>query len=311
MSPTSYQLLHSAILNHKYTLFEKICASLFIFLLKLQTFAYMTPRSWLSYHISPLEALDVFLIRALRPFLERYVWAERGARAFFIRYNDEQRPHIRLHLHGTPTWMEAMPEAVGAWFSERGAIEQRTYLPNRDIFREPEALYWSEEHFHLSSRVALERLRPPYTYGDALFDALRLHVITAYAVGWSREEASHYFERLCEQWALLFIRPIEADNGTPQRWLEELRVLFEESFRPQQEDIRLSVVELWEALRKGRFDGEQPEWVRWLRGNELILSRLGSALAPILPTLIHQMNNRIGINQADEPYLAYVLYKAL
>ncbi|MCS7035703.1 MAG: thiopeptide-type bacteriocin biosynthesis protein [Saprospiraceae bacterium] len=271
----------------------------------------MELRPWLSYHLYPQETLDVFLVRAVRPFLERQVWPQRGARAFFIRYDDDRGPHIRLRLHGEPAWMEAVSQAVSEWFSERGAVEAVAYLPGRDVFRSPEALYWGEEHFHLSSRVVLERMRPPHTYGDALFDALRLHVITAYAAGWSREQASNYFERLCEQWALLFIRPNETSNGTPEQWIKDLRELFENTFRPQQEDIRLAVVELWEALRKGRFDTDQPEWIRWLRGNELILSNLGEALEPALPTLIHLTNNRLGISNADEAYLAYVLYKAL
>lgn len=278
---------------------------------KTETFAVMELRSWFSYHFYPLETLDVFLIRAVRPFLEQHVWSQRGARAFYIRYDDERGPHIRLRLHGEASWMEAMPEAVSTWFADRGTIEEVAYSPNQEVFRSLEALYWGEEHFHLSSRVALERMRPPYTYGDALFDALRLHVIAVFAAGWSREQASDYFGRLSEQWALLFIRPAETNNGTPEQWLEDLKALFEANFRPQQEDIRLSVVELWDALRKGRFDTEQPEWVRWLRGNELILSNLGDALAPAFPTLIHLTNNRLGINNADEAYLAYVLHKAL
>jgi hypothetical protein len=86
---------------------------------------------------------------------------------------------------------------------------------------------------------------------------------------------------------------------------------FEKNFRPQQEEIRLSVIELWESLQKGRFDREQPEWLRWLRGNELILQQLGDALDFSFPTLIHMTNNRLGISNADEVYLAFVISKAL
>ncbi|MCS6929269.1 MAG: thiopeptide-type bacteriocin biosynthesis protein [Saprospiraceae bacterium] len=271
----------------------------------------MEPRAWLSYHLYPLETLDVFLIRAVRPFLEQYVWPYQGARAFFIRYADERGFHIRLRLYGESSWKETVPQAVHEWFTGCKAIEEVAYQPNKEVFRSAEALYWGEEHFHLSSRVALERMRPPYTYGDALFDAMRLHVIAAYAAGWSREQASNYFNHLCERWALLFIQPAETNNGTPEQWIEDLKKLFEEHFRPQQEDLRFAVVELWKAIQKNRFDTHQPEWLRWLRGNELIFSKLGGGLESTLPTLIHLTNNRLGINNVDEPYLAYVLSKAL
>ncbi len=282
-----------------------------IFPEKPQTFALMEPRQWLSYHFYPLETLDVFLIRGVRPFLEQHVWPQQGARAFFVRYDDEGGTHIRLRLHGEPAWMEAMRASVGEWFGERGRIKEELYLPNREVFRLPESLYWGEEHFHLSTRVALERMRPPYTYGDALFDALRLQVILAYAIGWDREQSARYFDALYRQWAPIFIQPIETNNGTPAQWMEDLSGLFEDNFRPQQEEIRLVVIELWDALQKRRFDLQQGEWLRWLRGNELVLAQLGSELERALPSLIHLTNNRLGVTNADEVYLAYILSRSL
>lgn len=44
---------------------------------------------------------------------------------------------------------------------------------------------------------------------------------------------------------------------------------------------------------------------------QTIFSKLGGGLESTLPTLIHLTNNRLGINNVDEPYLAYVLSKAL
>ena len=63
-------------------------------------------QTWLSYHFYPLETPDVFLTRALRPFLEQYIWPTKGARAFFVRYDDERGPHIRLRLRGEAEWVE-------------------------------------------------------------------------------------------------------------------------------------------------------------------------------------------------------------
>ncbi len=313
MSPTSYQLLHSAILGDKVKAAIKRCASFFMIFCqtKSTTFTGMELRSWLSYNLYPAEVPNAFLARGLRPFAERYVWSQRGTRAFFVRYEGEGKPYINLCLHGEPAWMERIPAVVSEWFSERAEVEAEPYHSSLEIFRSPGGAYWAEEHFHLSSRVVLERISRPYTYGDALFDALRLHIIALYAVGLTREQGANYFGRLCDRWAPVFIRPVATHNGTPEQWLEEMKEQFEKNFRPQQEEIRLSVVELWESLQKGRFDREQPEWLRWLRGNELILQQLGDALDFSFPTLIHLTNNRLGISNADEVYLAFVLSKAL
>ncbi len=272
----------------------------------------MEPRFWLSYHLYPQETLDVFLLRGLRPFLEQHVWPKQGARAFFIRYCDEQGEHIRLRLNAlSEEWMQAMPKMVHEWFTQRSAIREVAYQASSELFRTPDGLYWVEEHFHLSSRVVLERMYATYTYGDALFDALRLHVIAVYAAGWSREQSANYFGRLCDRWAPLFIVPTETNNGTPEQWMEDLKVAFEDAFRPQQEEIRFAVVELWESLHRSRFAAQQPEWLRWLRGNELIFKQLGESLEPALPSLIHLTNNRLGVTNADEVYLAYILSRAL
>jgi len=273
------------------------------------TFAAMT-QNWLSYHIHPHETLDVFLVRSVLPFLGQHVWPEKGKRAFFIRYEDEQGPHIRLRLRGEEDWLADMRPVAEEWFADRGNLELFPYQPETERFGSPEALPWAEEYFHLSTRVVLDRLNRPYTYGDAMFDALRMHVITAFSAGWNREKSGWYFDQLCTQWMDLFFQASEKTTGTTD-WQQSLRADFEQSFAPQQEELRLVVSELWDALKKDQHDPEQPEWLRWLRGNQMILKELGDDLDKALPSLLHLTNNRIGINNQDEVYLNYLLAKTL
>ncbi len=268
--------------------------------------------SWLSYHIYPLETLDVFLARGVRPFLEQQVWNSKGARAFFIRYEDEHGPHIRLRIRGEAGWLEdTLRPALLEWFDERGTLEEIPYQPEPERFGSPDALGWAEEYFHLSTRVVLDRLNRPYTYGDALFDGLRMHVITAFAAGWDRDKSAWYFDRLCTQWMELFFQANESATNSKRDWQASLRDDFETGFSPQREELRLAVSELWTALEKGKFDPEQPEWLRWLRGNQMILGELGDQLEKSLPSLLHLTNNRLGINNQDEVYLNYLLSKTI
>jgi len=265
-------------------------------------------QSWISFHIHPLETLDVFLARGVRPFLTEHIWPVQQARAFFIRYEDENGPHIRLRLRGD---VDMLRPAVHGWFPGRGIVEEMPYQSEPERFGGEEALNWAEEHFHLSSRVVLDRLNRPYTYGDAMFDALRMHVITAFAAGWNREKSAWYFENLCAQWIDLFFQPAKEGANGESNWREALRQDFEQSFTPQREELRLAVVELWTALEKGKFDQEQPEWLRWLRGNQLILPEFGDKLEKSLPSLLHLTNNRLGVTNQDEVYLNYLLWKTI
>lgn len=264
--------------------------------------------TWLSYHFRPLETQDIFLTRAFRPFLEQYIWPTQGARGFFLRYADESGPHLRLRLRGEEVWIEeTLREAFAGWFEGRGEWEEVAYQPEPERFGGAEALAYAEEHFHLSTRVVLDRLRSEgFTYGDAMFDALRLHTILAFAAGFDFTRAAWYFGRLCEQWAPLYFLP--ADGAPlPHSFLSDLKKDFEQGYAPQSAALNETLRALWKALDEGKMDAKQPEWLRWLRGNELILKGFGDKLDRALPSLIHLTNNRLGINNQDEVYLNYIL----
>jgi len=270
-------------------------------------------QTWLSLHFYPLETPDVFLTRALRPFLGQYIWPAKGTRAFFVRYDDERGPHIRLRLRGEEAWMEeTLRPAVEGWFRERGEQIELPYQPEPERFGGEEALAWAEEHFHVSTRVALDRMaRPQYTYGDAMFDGLRTCAIVAYAAGFDRERTAWYFGKLCEQWMPLFFRPDTEDATSNAAFFEALRAQFAANFERQRDDLCGIMDGFWKTLESGKFDEKQPEWLRWLRGNELILTGLGENMERALPSLLHLHLNRLGVNNQDEVFLCYLLSKAL
>lgn len=268
-------------------------------------------QNWLSYHFYPLETTDIFLTRAVRPFLEQYIWPVAGTRAFFIRYDDEKGPHVRLRLRGETAWLqETLVPALEGWFADRGERIAEEYVPEIARFGGAEAMPWAEEYFHVSTRVVLDRLqRPAYVYGDALFDVLRMHTMTVFAAGLDREKAAWYFERLCEQWIPLFFQPAEGESAEALQ--VALKTTFETNAAGQASHIRATIGKLWEALGKEKFDTKQPEWVRWFRGNQLILKEFGDNLDRALPSLLHLNSNRLGVSNQDEAYLMYVLSKSL
>lgn len=269
-------------------------------------------QKWLSFHFYPLEVQDVFLIRAVKPFLEQYIWPETGARAFFVRYVDEEGPHIRLRLRGEEEWLEStIRPAIETHFANRGNYKEVAYVAETARFGGAESMAQVEEFFHISTRVVLDRLsKELYTYGDAMFDALRMHIITVIAAGFDRQKASWYFERLCEQWIKLFFRP---DDGAPadEALVKGVLDQFRQSFEPQRDDLYYAVTEFWRTVEAGKFDNAYPEWLRWVRGNELVIKELEGNLDKTLPSLLHLTNNRLGINNQDEAHLCFILANTL
>lgn len=262
---------------------------------------------WFSVQFYPLETPDVFLARAVKPFLEQYIWSQKNRRAFFIRYQDEKGPHIRLRVKGEEQWMEeTLREAFAGWFRERGEWEEAPYQPEPDRFGGTEALAWAEEHFHLSTRVALERIaRDQFTYGDAMFDSLRLNLMLAFAAGLNIDRSRWYFEQLTNQWLDLFFS-IETDAER-----QELKDSFSNALQQQREQLVEMLTGFWEDMEQDKVGEKQPEWLRWLRGNQLVLEGLGGKKDIALPSLIHLSNNRMGINNQDEVYLNYILSQVL
>jgi thiopeptide-type bacteriocin biosynthesis protein len=262
---------------------------------------------WVSIHLYPKETQDLFLSRALKPFLEQYIWPKKDSRAFFIRYQDEKGPHLRLRFKAEQDWLnDHLLPAFEGWFVDRGEWALNEYVPEPERFGGGEALAWAEEYFHVSTRVVLDRIsREQFTYGDAMFDALRMHLITAHAAGLNLDKTRWYFSQLYLQWRSLFLPPDE--KGDHELYSE----LFEKTLGAQRYKIVENLDAFWKSIGEDKLDKKQPEWIRWVRGNELILKGLGGNLDKALPSLIHLNNNRLGIRNEDEVYLNYILWRTL
>ena len=129
--------------------------------------------------------------------------------------------------------------------------------------------------------------------------------MTAFSAGFSQDRARWYFGQLLEQWLPLFFPMEEEALAT------EIKASFDTTFAPQKEQLSATMEGFWKTLGSERFDANQPEWIRWLRGNQLILKGFEENLEKALPSLIHLTNNRLGINNQDEVYLNYILSNTL
>jgi thiopeptide-type bacteriocin biosynthesis protein len=262
---------------------------------------------YFSVEFRPAESPEVFLARALKPFLEQYIRPTRGARAFYSRHEDENGTLIRIRMRGEDTWTEdLLKPAFEGWMRDRGSWQEVPFQPDASPYGGEEVMVWVEEHFHIGTRVVLDRIATPeFTYGDAMFDTLRLFTTIAEAAGFSREKARWYYGELLMQWLQLFAG---ASNPTER---EDRIIEFRDTLKPQQSDLSLAIEKFWTDMESGKYEKEHPEWARWHKGSQLIFEGLGVHSEKSLPTLIHQTGNRMGLSNPDIVYLVYVLSTSL
>lgn len=262
---------------------------------------------YFSVELRPSESPDVFLARALRPFLEQYIWPTRGTRAFFSRHEQQEAALIRIRMRGDDAWMEdLLKPAFEGWMRDRGDWQEISYQPDSSLYGGDEVLVWVEEHAHIGTRVALDLVATPeFTYGDAMFDTLRLLTTLAEAAGFSREKARWYYGELLMQWLERFAG---AANPTER---EDRIIEFRDTLKPRQSDLSLAIEKFWTDMEAGKYEKEHPEWARWHKGSQLVFEGLGEHREKSLPTLIHQTGNRMGLNNQDIVYLVYVLSTSL
>ena len=261
---------------------------------------------WVSYRFLPQEYPVVYLVRGLLPFLKAHVWPIPGARAFFLHYEDAEGPHLRLRFFGEAERIRALfePQAPGVWVP-------LPYVPEETRFGGSETMPWAEEHFHLSSRVALEHLsNPNHLYGDAMFDAMVSNVVMAHVMGLSKSKAVEWFQQLYTQWLPLFFAT-ESGMESESTVLATVETQFANSLKKQGGDLRNSLHTLWQQLDQQRMAADRPEWLRWLRGNELILPHFEANQLQIASSLLHLHSNRLGIYNQDEVFVLYMLANCL
>lgn len=276
-------------------------------------------QSWYSIHLTPKNDHNTFLVNSYLPFCEQLIWTTRGVRTFFIRYEDQSGPHLRLRFRGDTEWLEkTLAPAIQQQFKKKATWTVVPYLGETDRFGGAQNLAWAEEHFHISTRVVLARLsRPNHGYGDALFDGLKLLVMGGFAAQLSKADMARYYDQLCDQWIKAFFIPSESmsEGDLSAAVREDFKATLAPQFSFLQDALSQVLIDL-EATEastnpENSYDNRQPEWLRWLKGNQLIFKELGGQKELVLPHLLHLNNNRLGIINQDEAYMLYVLGSVL
>lgn len=290
--------------------------------------------SWASFHLFIDgeiygSAGDRLLLDAVAPLARDLLGSGRVSRYFFIRYR-EDGPHLRLRLRGRPEILtrEVVPEvnrrAAGPSWAAAGLtrLVAVAYEPELGRYGGPAATALAERLFYASSEAAVELLRPLAgpSRRQRLGRGLLAMLVLLQVFVRRREPAA----ALAAGYADAFLAGQMPQTDTRELWSR----LFTETCRRQGPDLGPTVSRAWRSLEQE--NGELPEPIETYRRRLLALHRRlrnlarGGRLDPsratlpwqqvvasLVPSYLHMMNNRLGIDPREEAYLARLIAETL
>ena len=234
-----------------------------------------------------------------------------------------------------PDWLKNAREEH-QWFPNN-SIQFVDYEPETDRYGGKEAILIAEQQFQVSSNAifaVIEESLGGWDYNRALGAAIQLHLGFAYGMGMDQEEATHFFSNVFQNWlprAYYFFEKDISQEELEKRRAETLQA-FESNFEAHKDTLLPFFQTVWEAFEEGQsFD---QEWLnQWISDMKEVKEQLtgiqqkGHLIIPewyqaresnnipednkrrwaICDSYIHMINNRLGIMNRDEGYLAYLV----
>lgn len=238
-----------------------------------------------------------------------------------------------------PEWLKDVPEEQ-QWYPNN-SVQFIEYDPETDRYGGEHALLVSERQFQASSNATLAIIEDgldSWDYNRALGAAIQLHLGFAYGVGMDQHQASKFFSEVFENWLPRAYYFFEKDISKEEleRRKQETMKAFESNFEGHKDSLIPFFQTVWEAFDEGQsFD---QEWLnQWLIDMNKVKADLrelqdaGKLVVPkwypmkdnagvpeadqqlwaIYDSYIHMINNRMGIMNRDEGYLAYLVRESI
>jgi thiopeptide-type bacteriocin biosynthesis protein len=271
---------------------------------------------------------DKFILEVLVPFLETEEYKYLYKKYFFIRYS-EAGYHIRVRFFGStkileeelrPLFESIIKQNLKEFITrikknnpEQTVDENLFYMkwvpyePELDRYGGEEAIKVAEGFFFFSSITAIEIIKRSQDNdrSSKLGKALALMVIMIRKFYIEKENASRFISNYSSN----YLKAIAKEEKYHQAWIET----FDAGFNRQSEKLIELVNDIWEVLDE---EGELPEVFDnyskkidlisrelkiLIENNKIIRSGMvlnvwGSVWFSIVPSYIHMMNNRLGVN---------------
>lgn len=246
----------------------------------------------------------------------------------------EQSMRARPTKRTEPPWV-AQLSADQQWLANN-QVRLVNYEAELKRYGGPAGLELSERHFDASSQMALAALEEAdssedWTYEQSLSAAIKAHIAWLRGAGMSRRSTRRFLRWYACRWIYtLFggLRPGGEQPSPPQ--LDQVRNAIAKSVDQQRAQVRPVVDALWRTLAPGSTECGV-EWLTRFRDQTSTVTavldeqaELGRLEFPNVPTppgsqdpdssmwvlfdsYMHMTNNRLGVRNRDEAYLAHLL----
>ncbi len=280
----------------------------------------MTTQKWLSVHLFYDDSLNFLLEKGIVPFIEQhqnlmFSW-------FFIRYM-EKGQHIRLRMLVNAAAESEMKDIVTVYFNHyfnhfpsddkvlidgnflNNSIQFIDYQVETERYGGTEGVLIAEQFFNQSSVLITNYIEAMTTYETVLLGAMVMNLYVG--LSYNPENVATFFETIYKNWLQFNVQYLTLSES-------EIVIKFELIFQEQ----KATLTEIIEAViqsysdEKAVIDGFET----WQMTTQTISERLKNAnlskpITMILESYIHLNNNRFGISNFDESFLAYLIWRGL
>lgn len=266
--------------------------------------------AWVSYYLYYETEADGLLVNKLWPLVQKLRDKRLIQQFFFIRYTDAEGPHIRLRA--LPVSTRARTTVMRQVKKEFPAAKFAAYIPETERYGGPIGMQIAEQLFEASSTAVLKTLAAAesWNYRRALAVALQMHIGMLQALGVSRMETVALCKHLTQS----------AHGG-------EFVDLFEQGLAAQRQTVSPGLRAIWNAYESNvrLKDAWFTEWHQAMtevgaeirqasNAHKLVLPNSpqhDDALWALYESYLHMTNNRLGVANRDEAFLAYILQDSL
>ncbi|MGB0165930.1 MAG: thiopeptide-type bacteriocin biosynthesis protein [Luteibaculum sp.] len=213
------------------------------------------------------------------------------------------------------------------------------YYPETERYGGEAALPICEEAFQISSRACLETFvrEKEWNYNLALTAAIQMHALFTKALGMSRGESRDFFNLVSISWFPRAVDPLGTiSESLKEQKQEETMKAFEDQYERQKQQLAPFISTIYNALEEDLEEMLEPEmhsffvqtaenhkyleelyqrsmiedsgWLKYVDNTGITPNK--KALWAIYSSLVHMTNNRLGILNRDESYIAYLLKEA-
>ncbi len=284
---------------------------------------------WISAYLFYKGSANKFLIDFVHLFIEKMQKEKGLSKYFFIRYN-EGGPHIRLRLlvekDKENKWKERLKKESEIYWSitEKNTIKDKKnlcnpiqfvdYIPEINRYGGVHVMEEAEKQFESSSEVVLYNLAyysKNWKDNTAFLLAIKMHLLFFVSIRFSTEEMKNACKLFVQEWLPVLYDVSKPEKEQQQFFLSE----FAKKFDVYKEQM-IPVISTF--LKDIEINLQKDTWLNtyFLKNANVNKGYKEKKISlkvelSITTSFMHITHNRIGIINADEAYLVYLLYKCL